>query len=415
MPNATVIVVGAGASGLSAAAALKQREIEAVVLEQDELVGGTWARRYDRLHLHTVRRFSGLAHYPIPDKNPAYLSRDEFVGYLKDYASHFQLRIETGTAVDRIRREPGTPNAWAVDRNGETWRCRVVVVATGQYRVPVVPAWPGRERYSGDLRHSVQYSNATVYAGKRVLVVGAGNSGAEIATDLIENGASFVALSIRTPPPIVPRDPFGLPVQRTSIVLSLLPPTIANRVGRATARLVLGDLTRFGIPKGHFAPYTTRRIPLIDVGFVKVLKQGRVKVRRAVSELTSTGAIFADGTAEPYDAIIAATGFTTGLDALLEAPDVLDELGEPRHPSGERTVHPGLYFVGFTHSLRGHLFEANRASRRLARNVAAYLKDSGIGNRDSGLGTRDSGLGTRDLAAPESPSPVRFPIPRSPR
>ena len=201
--------------------------------------------------------------------------------------------------------------------------------------------------------------------------------GAEIATDLSENGAAYVAVSVRTPPPIVPRDPFGLPVQRTSILLSALPPIIANRLGWATARLALGDLTRYGMPTGEFAPYTTRRIPLIDVGFVDALKRGRVHVRPALERLTPTGAVFADGTSEPFDAIIAATGFTTGLESLTDVANVLDERGEPRGTSGEPTAQPGLYFVGFTHSLRGHLFEANRASRRLAPTIARYLSSQG--------------------------------------
>jgi putative flavoprotein involved in K+ transport len=375
LPEAPVVVVGAGASGLSAAAALKRRGVDAVVLEQDESVGGSWARRYDRLRLHTIRGFSGLAHYPVPRHNPSYLSRDEFVAYLNEYASHFRLRIVNGVAAGKIRGHPDAPNVWSVESNGEVWRCRVVVIATGQYRVPVVPPWPGRESYRGDLTHSVTYSNAAPFVGKRVLVVGAGNSGAEIATDLMDHGASFVALSIRTPPPIVPRDPFGLPVQRTSILLSLLPPAIANRMGQATARVVLGDLTRYGMPKAAFAPYSTRRVPVIDVGFVAALKAGRVKVRPALERLSETGAIFTGGTAESYDAIIAATGFATGLETLLDAPDVLNEFGEPRGRAGEPTARPGLYFVGFTHSLRGHLFEANHASRRLARNVARYLAE----------------------------------------
>jgi cation diffusion facilitator CzcD-associated flavoprotein CzcO len=225
----------------------------------------------------------------------------------------------------------------------------------------------------GWLRHSATYTNATPYVGERVLVVGVGNSGAEIATDLSDNGAAHVAVSVRTPPPVVPRDPFGMPVQRTSILLSALPPAVSNRLGWATARLALGDLTRYGMPKGDFAPYTTKRVPLIDVGFVDALKRGRVTIKPAVVRLTPTDAVFADGSSGPFDAIIAATGFSTGLESMIDIPGVLDDMGEPRGVSGEPTVHPGLYFIGFTHSLRGHLFEANRASRRLARNVARYL------------------------------------------
>jgi putative flavoprotein involved in K+ transport len=369
-----VIVVGGGASGLSAAAALARRGIDAVVLEEDRELGGTWVRRYDRLHLHTVRQFSGLAHYPIPRRYPTYLSRNDVVAYLREYAQYFELRVVTGTTVRRVCSRGGLPRGWTVETaDGYAWHGRVAVIATGHYRQPMLPPWPGREGYEGRLSHSVMYLNAKPYVGQRVLVVGAGNSGAEIATDLSDNGAAFVAVSVRTPPPIVPRDPFGLPVQRTSMLLSALPAAIANRIGRATARLALGDLTRYGMPTADFAPYTTRRIPLIDVGFVDALKRGRVNVRPAVERLTRTGAAFVDETSEPFDAIIAATGFTTGLESLVDAPGVLDDRGEPRGTSGEPTVQPGLYFIGFSHSLRGHLFETNRASRRLARNVARYL------------------------------------------
>jgi putative flavoprotein involved in K+ transport len=374
VPESTVVVVGGGASGLSAAAALVRRGVDAIVLEQDATLGGTWARRYERLHLHTVRRFSGLAHFPIPKRYPTYLSRDDVVAYLREYARHFGLRVVTGAAVKRIRSEGVSGRRWTIETtDGVAWQCAVAVIATGQYRQPIVPPWPGRDVYAGRLTHSVTYSNAAPYVGDRVLVVGAGNSGAEIATDLTDNGAASVAVSVRTPPPIVPRDPFGLPVQRTSILLSALPAAIANRLGRATARLTLGDLTRYGMPKGDFNPYTTKRVPLIDVGFVDALKRGRVTVRPALERLTPAGAVFADGTSESFDAIIAATGFSTGLESLIDVPALLNEFGEPRGAAGEPTTQPGLYFVGFTHSLRGHLFEANRASRRLARNVERYL------------------------------------------
>ena len=135
--------------------------------------------------------------------------------------------------------------------------------------------------------------------------------------------------------------------------------SIANRFARLTAKLTIGDLTRYGMPApAEFSPYTTKRVPLIDVGFVDALKRGQITIRSAVECLTPTGAIFADGTNQAYDAIIAATGFSTGLDSLIDAPD---------------RTQPGVYFIGYFQSLRGHLFEANRASRRLARQVERYL------------------------------------------
>jgi cation diffusion facilitator CzcD-associated flavoprotein CzcO len=371
LPIASVVVVGGGASGLSAAAALMRRGMETVVLEQDNAIGSVWARRYDRLHLHTMREYSGLAHFPIPKRYPRYLSRDQVVAYLREYAQQCRLRVMTGVTVTRIA---PSADGWRIETGkGEPWQARVAVIATGQYREPVVPEWPGRESYRGSLSHSITYVNAAPYAGLRVLVVGAGNSGAEIATDLAEGGAAMVALSVRTPPPIVLRDPFGMPVQRTSILLSLLPAAIANRIGATTARLTVGDLSRYGMPRATFNPYTRKHVPLIDVGFVSALKRGEVTIRPAVDALTPDGARFADGTHEAFDAIVAATGFTTGLASLLDVDGVLDETGEPKVASGEPGAAPGLFFIGFTHTLRGHLFEARRTSHCLARNVAQYL------------------------------------------
>ncbi|HEV2018681.1 MAG TPA: NAD(P)/FAD-dependent oxidoreductase [Gemmatimonadaceae bacterium] len=374
MPESTVVIVGGGASGLSAAGALQRRGITAVVLEEDEVLGGTWARRYDRLHLHTVRGFSGLAHYPIPRRYPKYLSREEFVAYLSEYARHFDLRVVTGCPVQNVRIESDRPSSWVAATPRGDWHSRVIVIATGQYRIPIMPNWDGREKYRGSLVHSSSHTSAFPYAGKRVLVVGAGNSGTEIATDLAEHGAPHVALSIRTPPPIVPRDPFGMPVQRTGILLSFLPPAIADRLARLTARIVLGDLTRHGLPTPEWMPYSARRIPVIDVGFVNAMKQRLVQIRPALSRLTATDAVFEDGSAEPFDAIIAATGFSTGLSELLETKDVLNDSDEPIELSGQPTACPGIFFMGYTHSLRGHLFEANLASRRLAGNVERYLQ-----------------------------------------
>jgi cation diffusion facilitator CzcD-associated flavoprotein CzcO len=377
MPRADLIIVGGGAAGLSAASALKQRGIDAVILEQESQLGCSWQRRYDRLHLHTVRAHSGLAHYPMPRSTLRYPSRDEYAAYLNDYARHFGLNVVTDFRVRNVRMASIAPVTWEIVGACDSWQSRVVVLATGQYGVPRMPALPGQECYDGEFTHSVNYRNAAPYAGKRVLVVGAGNSGAEIATDLAEHGAAFVAISIRTAPPIVPRDPFGSPVQRTSFLLSLLPPRLADRIARLTARLTLGDLSRYGMPAADWRPYSSRRVPVIDVGFVDALKRGRVRIRPALARLTATGAVYADGHSEPFDAIIAATGFSSGLDALLEDAAVLDEAAEPIAPSGEPTTSPGMFFVGYTHSLRGHLFEANRASRRLAANVASYLERAG--------------------------------------
>ena len=262
---------------------------------------------------------------------------------MRAYASHFKLKIVAGCPVHRVRMDSGA--AWLVESACGIWRCRAVVIAVGQYGIPLTPSWPGRETYRGRLSHSADYTSGRPYAGKRVLVVGIGNSGAEIATDLADQGAAFVAISIRTPPPIVARDPFGMPAQRSSLVLSLLPPKLADRLARAITRLAIGDLARYGMPPAAWWPYSASSVPVIDVGFVAALKRGQIHIRPPIDQLSETGAIFADGRAEPFDAVIAATGFRTGLEQLIDLPGALNCLwraGLPIRPA-HRIPRPVLH------------------------------------------------------------------------
>jgi cation diffusion facilitator CzcD-associated flavoprotein CzcO len=238
---------------------------------------------------------------------------------------------------------------------------------------------PGAAAYSGVVMHSSRYANGREFAGKRVLVVGLGNTGAEIAADLVESGAGFVAVSIRATPPIVPRDFLGTPVQLFGIALSRCPARLADRIGAILARVALGDLTRYGLKRPEWLPFSARRIPVIDVGFVKSLKHGNVALRPATESFTQNGVRFSDGTEEPYDAVILATGYRTGLENVLEVPDVLDANGYPKYASGERTSTRGLYFMGFFESHRGLLFETEIASRRLAKIIAHDVAASAQG------------------------------------
>lgn len=377
-PHATqIVIIGAGAAGLSTAGALKKIGLASTVLEQDMAIGGTWARRYDRLHLHTIRQLSGLAHLPLPRRYPRYVARDQFVRYLQHYVTRLELNVITGCQVKGVTpldsEDGATGRSWRVETDQGAWHSQVIVLATGQYSVPRLPSWPGRETFAGQVIHSSEYRNGRAWAGKRVLVIGVGNSGAEIATDLADAGASYVAVSIRTPPFLTRRQTYGLPVQLLSFPMSWLPPRVADKVASKIMRLAFGDMSRNGLMAPGYSPYQDQRVPLIDVGFAAAVKQGRVWVRPDVVSFTPTGVIFNNGLEEAFDLVVAATGFSSGLEQLLPVSDLLTENEYPRFPSGEPTSYPGLYFIGFTHSLHGHLFEANRASRRLANHVARYL------------------------------------------
>ncbi len=373
MRSVDIAVIGGGPAGLSTAAALKHVGRTARVFDRDASIGGSWLRRYDRLHLHTIRAFSGLAYLPIPRRYPRYLSRAMYAEYLQQYQRHFQLDVTLNCDVDRVSAlaasDNGAPRFLLHTSEGDV-QARTVVVATGEFCTPIAQRVPGADAFSGTIHHAAEYRSGREYAGQRVLVVGLGNTGAEIATDLVEQGAAAVAVSLRATPPVVPRDFLFTPVQLFGIALSRVPAPIADRIGAAIARIAIGDLHRYGLSAPQWFPFSAKRIPVIDVGFVKNLKAGHIVVRPLIDRFTPRGVRFSDGSEEAYDAVIFATGYDTGLQRLLDVPDVVNGEGFPTVPSGSRSSFPGLYFMGFFKSHRGHLFEIARASRRLARTIA---------------------------------------------
>lgn len=372
MPEADIMIIGGGPAGLTTAGALKQVGLDSIILDSGEHIGQSWESRYDRLHLHTVRAYSGLAHFPIPRTYPKYLTKDQYANYLRDYALLFDLNVVPRRQVKQVRQaKMDGPSGWVVDAGSETWSARVVVVATGQYGQPITPDLPGLSAFRGETLHSAKYRSGRGFQNQRVLVIGAGNSGMEIAVDLFEQGAAMVVISVRSAPPIVPRDFLGTPAQVFGILMHSFPPALSDKVGRTLSRLALGDLSRLGMPPPNWMPFASRRTPVIDVGFVPALKAGKVSVRPAVRSFTETGVIYQDHRAEAFDSVIFATGFRSGLEQLLEPEELLDKNGNPRFPSGARTSCPGLYFMGYFDSLRGFLYESNLASRRLAQEIKA--------------------------------------------
>jgi putative flavoprotein involved in K+ transport len=368
-----VIIIGGGAAGISTAAALSRHGIPAIVLDQNERIGDSWSRRYQSLKLHTIRRFSGLAHYPISKDRPRYLSKDQYADYLKDYAQAMNLDISLGEHVQSLQRlaEGTTEAVWEVTTSRGTRHAKVVVIATGQCAAPSIPLFEGMEKFTGQIIHSAHYTSGAEYKEKKTLVIGLGNSGAEIAADLAIQGVSSVSISIRTAPPIVTREMLGIiPVQLMGIALTPLGmPRMVDRIAAVLRRFSLGDLTKHGLCKAAWGPFTASRPAVIDTGFVQQLKHGRIAIRSEIERFDSTSVFYADGSSEEIDVVIAATGFRAGLEKFLMVPDVIDDDGRPRFLSGEISSAPGLFFIGFDETVRGQLFEINLKSRRLAATI----------------------------------------------
>jgi putative flavoprotein involved in K+ transport len=372
-----VYVVGGGPGGLAAGAELRRRGLQAVILERGESVGTSWRAGYDRLHLHTVRGLSGLPGFGIPRAAGRWAARDAVIDYLERYRAHHDLEVRGGTEVERITAAEAGDGAgvrWVIQTAaGERLPARSIVVATGHAHTPFVPDWPGRQSYTGQLRHAREYRNPAPYAGLDVLVVGVGNSGAEIATDLADGGARRVWIAVRTPPQIVRRDVAGWPAHATGILVSRLPSALVDPVARLQRRLTIPDLTRYGIRQPDDGLMTRVRrvgeVPLQDVGFIGAVRSGAVTPVAAVTGLDGDKVLLADGSAISPQAVIAATGYRRGLEKLVGELGVLDEREMPRVHGGTAAA-PGLYFVGYTVSLRGMLRDIAADARRVAPAVA---------------------------------------------
>jgi len=206
---------------------------------------------------------------------------------------------------------------------------------------------------------------------QRVLVVGAGNTGAEIALDLAEHGAR-PTMALRSPVNIVPRDFLGMPTQLTSIRIRRLPLELADAIARLVSRLAFGNLARYGLARPDLGPLSAialrRRVPLIDVGTIAAIKRGAIAVKPAVVRFTEAGAAFADDSAGEFDAVVLATGYRPGLEEILDVPGVLDGEGFPRDWRGGG-AQPNLFFVGFSQPATGLLRQIAIDARAVARAI----------------------------------------------
>jgi putative flavoprotein involved in K+ transport len=364
----TAVVIGAGPAGLASAAML-QREGEPVTVLERSVIAAAWRGRYDRLHLHTVRWLSALPGYRIPRAFGKWPARDRVVDYLEGYAKRHGLEVRTGVEVHSL--EP-SGDGWRLATSRGAVDARRVVVATGHSNVPFLPSWPGA--FDGELVHSSDYRNAAPFRGKRIVVVGAGNSGAEIAVDLVEGGAAEVLLSVRTPPAIVRRDTFGFPSQVLGLATQRLPAGVVDWIARTLRRLSFPDLAPYGLPApAHpYRDFQRRHLlTILDVGIVDAVRFGRVKVVPPIALLDGADVVLEDERRVRTDVVLAATGFRTGLEPLVGGLGVLDDRGEPLvHGPDEHPNAPGLHFVGYRIVLGGGLRTAGLDAKRLARAVA---------------------------------------------
>jgi cation diffusion facilitator CzcD-associated flavoprotein CzcO len=374
MSEHPVAIVGAGPAGISAAVALKDRGVRPLLIERGEQVGSSWRARYDRLKLNTGRQFSHLPGRRYPKGTPTFPTRDQVIEHLERGAHEDGIDLLLGTAVQRI--EP-QDRGWSLETPTESVASRQVVVATGYEHSPLMPDWPGQETFTGELLHSSDYRNPGPYEGKRVLVVGPGCSGMEIAHDLATGGAAKVWLAARTPPNIIKRQgPAGLPGDVIANPLYHVPVRVADAITRFGRRMDFGDLTEFGLPvpeEGIFARNARLGVApaIIDAEVIDTIKARRVEVVKGMEGFVDGEAVLADGARVDPDVVICATGYRRGLEPLVGHLGVLDEGGRPR-VVGETPAAKGLRFVGYVprpSQIGASAKQARRAAKAIAREL----------------------------------------------
>jgi dimethylaniline monooxygenase (N-oxide forming) len=345
----TAAVIGAGAAGLSAARHLLERGHDVTVFEAGSHVGGLWVHgndnglsvAYDSLHINSEPAVTAFEGHPFPPGTPVFPSHRDVCVYLNAFATTTGVRdrIRFRTRVTNL--EPAG-SGWTVTLDdGSAQAFEVVVVGSGHQGVPAHPGWA--PQFSGESLHSHAYRGPERFAGQRVLVVGVGNSGLDIAADLAPFAARTTT-SARSPVLIMPRMILGVPSARVlgKINRPWLPWIVQRQVMRVISRIFHGSMEQWGLRTP-----TTRTHPASNATFMAHVSYGRIAIRPGVTDVHGSKVHFSDGTSDEVDTIIAATGYEIDLPFL---PKDVTPVVERRLEAYRRVVHPdrpGLYFIGF--------------------------------------------------------------------
>lgn len=358
------IVVGAGPAGLATSRELGRRGIRHVVVDRGDAVGWSWRHAYDSLTLHTGKHMSALPGLGFGRHAPLFLPRDAFVAYLERYARHFALPVVTGCGVHDVRQTDG---GWVLATDRGEMQATRVVLATGIMSNPNRPRLPGEERFAGRVLHSVDYKRPDPFVGRRVLVVGVGNSAGEIASELGAAGIE-VTLAVRSGVNVMPRSLFGVPIQYWSHLANRLPRPVRARVVGLVRHITEIRRGPPVLPRSSVGPLDA--IPLIGFHLVDAIRDGRVRLRGAPAELTERAVRFEDGTETPVDDVLLATGFRAAVGPVRDLVG-LDARGFVRRR--DRVIAEdtsGLYVVGHNYDATGGLFNIRRDAPLAARLVA---------------------------------------------
>ena len=361
-----VVIVGGGPGGLAVSQQLAARGISNVILERGDHAGWMWGQVYDSLRLHTGKHLSSLPGMSFPAGTSLFPTLSEFAAYLESYADRFRLPIRTGVEATGLRREN---DGWTIETGAEHYRASAVVVATGIMSSPVLPDFLNASPYTGLMFHSTEYRRPEESLGRSILVVGIGNSAAEIASELANAGRE-VCISVRSGANVIPRSIAGIPSQYFGWSMSCLPKPLQRRIVRGTGLIgsVLGcQSTRLPRKQAFDA---CQDVPLIGRAIQDHINAERVRLLPGVAALSENGVLFTDGTEWAGDAVILATGYRAAIEWMGEY-GARDSCGFADRSDRVRSMgHPDLYFVGHNYDGRGGLYNIRIDAKRIGRHIA---------------------------------------------
>ncbi|KAI3513750.1 hypothetical protein L1887_11880 [Cichorium endivia] len=374
------VIVGAGPSGLAAAACLKNHGVPAMILEQANCIASLWQfKTYDRLRLHLPKQFCQLPHLPFPKDFPTYPTKEQFLSYLESYAKNFDLKPVFNATVVSAEYDSAC-RFWRVKTKATEYVCQWLIVATGENAVEVVPRFEGMDEFNGPIVHTSSYKSGEGFVNKRVLVVGCGNSGMEVCLDLCNSNA-FPSIVVRDSLHVLPQEMFGISTFGLSMwLLKWLPVRMVDQLLLFVSRCILGDTSLLGLDRPKLGPLELKGIsgktPVLDVGTLAKIRSGDIKVYPGIKRLECNIVEFVDGRKENFDAIILATGYRSNVPTWLKDTNLFSQKdGFPKKKfvegwKGER----GLYAVGFTK--RG-LFGASIDASRVAKEISLHWNLNG--------------------------------------
>jgi len=364
------LVIGGGPSGLAVGAVLRLGGVSFSIIEKNDKIGYAWHNHYDRVHLHTVKQLSSLPFMPFPANYPRYVSKQLFIEYMEAYAKKFSLVPYLNQPAKSIRKEG---EFWITETPEVIYKSKKVIIATGYNHSPLSPKWEGMENFQGQILHSKEYRNGKLFQGKRVLIVGIGNTGGEIAIDLFESGVK-VNISVRGPVRIVPREIWKIPMQYSALLFSFLPPKIGDYLSKKILGMVVPNYSKYGLITPEFGTISQlkyqEKVPLIDIGTVSLIRQGIISIVPEIQKFNRDSILFKNGLEEKYDVVLLATGYRSGLESIFsDNTKLFNEKGYPNIRGSESEL-PGLYFIGFNNHVGGFLRNIGIEAKKIGNKIS---------------------------------------------